>query len=410
MAEELTSWKEIAAALGVSVRTAQVWERDRGLPVRRLPGPRGRVAVSIDELEAWKGTSTPAPPQSRPLLSRRALVLAGTVVLVLAGSGVMLHPGGVPSRFRIDENLLIIADQDGRELWRKAFPTRFDPGAAPNFLGGRSCVQFDDIDGDGRQEVLVAYSPTPRDTANHELVCFSATGRERWRFTPGRTVRTRSETFTPPFQIQSFATLSVGGKRCVVLSAAHSLYYPAQVALISSEGHLVREYWHSGQLPFLAVRDGLVYLGGTSNARRTGTLVALDPARFEGAAAEQEHPDYQLLGFHPGIERARIIFPRLCLTPAGSATVVQNVIAGLESLIVVTDVPHHPPAAVYYHFDPHLMLQKVVPDDGFVLAHAEDYRLGLVDHEYTAADVTGLSALTYLAGKPDASVPPPQAR
>ena len=37
---ELTSWKEIAEFLEVSVRTAQRWESDGGLPVRRLGGDR----------------------------------------------------------------------------------------------------------------------------------------------------------------------------------------------------------------------------------------------------------------------------------------------------------------------------------------------------------------------------------
>ena len=61
-ARELTSWKEIAAALGgVNVRTAQKWERERGLPVRRLPGGRGRVAVDTLALEAWK-RNTPHEP------------------------------------------------------------------------------------------------------------------------------------------------------------------------------------------------------------------------------------------------------------------------------------------------------------------------------------------------------------
>jgi hypothetical protein len=51
---ELCSWKEIASYLGVGVRTAQLWERDRGLPVRRLPGPRGQVRALVSEIEEWK--------------------------------------------------------------------------------------------------------------------------------------------------------------------------------------------------------------------------------------------------------------------------------------------------------------------------------------------------------------------
>jgi hypothetical protein len=54
---ELTSWKEIATHLGINVRTAQRWERERRLPVRRLPGGRGRVATTITALDAWQRTA-----------------------------------------------------------------------------------------------------------------------------------------------------------------------------------------------------------------------------------------------------------------------------------------------------------------------------------------------------------------
>ena len=50
--KELTSWKEIGEFLGVSARTAQKWELERGLPVRRLPGLKGRVSADPVELEA----------------------------------------------------------------------------------------------------------------------------------------------------------------------------------------------------------------------------------------------------------------------------------------------------------------------------------------------------------------------
>jgi hypothetical protein len=54
---ELTSWKEIASFLGVNERTAQKWETERKLPVRRLPGGRGRVAADVAALDAWKRTA-----------------------------------------------------------------------------------------------------------------------------------------------------------------------------------------------------------------------------------------------------------------------------------------------------------------------------------------------------------------
>src|SRR5262245_65681792 len=50
----LSSWKEVASYLDVSVRTAQMWEADRGLPVNRLPGGRGIAWADKAEIDNWR--------------------------------------------------------------------------------------------------------------------------------------------------------------------------------------------------------------------------------------------------------------------------------------------------------------------------------------------------------------------
>lgn len=53
-ARALASWKEIAVFLNRSERTVKRWERDRGLPVHRVPGgERGGVFAYSDELADW---------------------------------------------------------------------------------------------------------------------------------------------------------------------------------------------------------------------------------------------------------------------------------------------------------------------------------------------------------------------
>src|SRR5580698_10296904 len=55
----LVSWKEIAVYLNRAERTVKRWERERGLPVHRVPGgERGGVFAYPDELAEWlKGKS-----------------------------------------------------------------------------------------------------------------------------------------------------------------------------------------------------------------------------------------------------------------------------------------------------------------------------------------------------------------
>src|SRR5690606_41359699 len=49
----LDSWKEIASYLRRGVRTAQRWERDAGLPVRRVPADGGAVYAFQSDIDAW---------------------------------------------------------------------------------------------------------------------------------------------------------------------------------------------------------------------------------------------------------------------------------------------------------------------------------------------------------------------
>lgn len=53
-AQVLNSWKEIGAYLGRGVRTVERYERDLGLPVRRLGGESGRSVVAFPpDLDGW---------------------------------------------------------------------------------------------------------------------------------------------------------------------------------------------------------------------------------------------------------------------------------------------------------------------------------------------------------------------
>lgn len=74
----IDSWKEIAAFFGRDERTVKRWEKERGLPVHRLPGERGGVFAWSQELTDWLNSSAagngqpqdaalpPAPPAASP--------------------------------------------------------------------------------------------------------------------------------------------------------------------------------------------------------------------------------------------------------------------------------------------------------------------------------------------------------
>jgi tetratricopeptide (TPR) repeat protein len=56
----LQGWKDIAAYVSRDVRTVKRWEKQRGLPVRRMPGDgRANVYALISELDGWLSSGVP---------------------------------------------------------------------------------------------------------------------------------------------------------------------------------------------------------------------------------------------------------------------------------------------------------------------------------------------------------------
>src|SRR5713226_9041682 len=63
----LNSWKEIASYLDHDVRTVIRWEKERGMPVHRVPGgQRHGVFAYSGEIEEWLHNGRPVDDDSPP--------------------------------------------------------------------------------------------------------------------------------------------------------------------------------------------------------------------------------------------------------------------------------------------------------------------------------------------------------
>jgi hypothetical protein len=327
VAAEFTSWKEIANYLNVSVRTAQHWEAKQGLPVRRLPGGRGRVLAIAAELDAWK-QSGPGPQNSTGsrVWWRSRWMLATIFALLLLGCAgvvawVLLRPG-VPAHWRIARDSFVVRDDRGVELWRHTFDRELSSFSTHPDLEA-NVVRIVDVDDDGAVEVLFGVRPSCTDCPGQQKVyCFSAAGAVKWTFDTGREVKTETGQVIP----NSFAITSVvvgplgrGGRKAVLVISVHNSEEFSQVCLLSPTGERTQEYWHAGHVgnmpDAVAIGDpggagsNLLFLSGISNPRRAATLVVLDPAAMSGASWE-DAPRDRLEGFPTAKETVRIFFPR----------------------------------------------------------------------------------------------------
>ena len=86
--QPLRSWKDIATYLGCDQRTAQRWEKDRGLPIHHLTGKRGPVYAYKAEIDSWL-TQTGLPKStgesSKADIQREAVFLATTAKAIRPG-------------------------------------------------------------------------------------------------------------------------------------------------------------------------------------------------------------------------------------------------------------------------------------------------------------------------------------
>ena len=156
----LDGWKEIAQYLNRSVRTAYRWERDLGLPVRRLGTGKGEVVFALpEELDAWRerlevthngeaalraepdgperrpGAPPPSAPPGRTAGAggaasirrwralRWPLVAMAALVVGVLGYGVYRVLASPPKAvtWRVLGGELEVFDAQHRLLWRRAF-------------------------------------------------------------------------------------------------------------------------------------------------------------------------------------------------------------------------------------------------------------------------------------------------
>jgi tetratricopeptide (TPR) repeat protein len=174
--QRLDSWKEIAAFFGRDERTVSRWEKERGLPVHRMPGAKGRVYAFSDELSDWLSASSNAaaagglmalgtseeadaekpspklhvldggkaslhvlnPGNPRDPGSKIGLVAAVVILMIVVGLAAMFYRPAVRSGSRTDPAKGVPANTiDAARVGASASSVARDPEAEQLYLKGR---------------------------------------------------------------------------------------------------------------------------------------------------------------------------------------------------------------------------------------------------------------------------------
>ncbi|MCS7043980.1 MAG: helix-turn-helix domain-containing protein [Bryobacteraceae bacterium] len=330
----IKTWKGIAHYLGVAERTAQLWVRTRGLPVRRLPGARGGVYAIAEELDAWMQSERAELEAAKSLRNRYRRTFVSIAILALAAAAALsatawprLRARWVrPVSARFEGEVLVAYDAEGKELWRRR--PEPPPGLSAAALNPEGSVAvLADLDGGGSRDVLALeqfQSGKPGDLGVSRFDVLSrttASGRLVWKRAPDcGLLDAEGRRFTPAWWASSLLTARHGGRDRAWVTLSHRDRFPGVVAEVMPDGALRMLFANHGHVNSLATveSEGRLWLvaGGSTNALKGAFLALLDPAKGFSKAPDGGPARYRMANAAEADPAVYFYIPRVDLTEA----------------------------------------------------------------------------------------------
>lgn len=307
--ERLDSWKAIAQYLQRDERTVQRWERELGLPVRRVSGGRGRsVFAYVAEIDAWLKVTRQSEPempppglrpiQPEPLAPEHRTTLAlvwrlGAVAAVVMLMAVWLRPPATVSaknlRVEMTPEGLVALDGKGSPQWRYEFPPTYkiapaeDMGDPTSVIAGAHPAIY----------VATAYRDRRSDGVKESgvLTRLDTDGRAQLSFSFTDTVSFDGATYGPPWIVTSFAVDEAGGTHRVAVAAHHAVWDASLVTVLDEQFHRRGTFVHAGWIEDVRwLSPSRLLIGGFSNAHEGGMVALLDPTSPHGIDGQGPEP------------------------------------------------------------------------------------------------------------------------
>ena len=405
--DQLNGWKEIAAHLGKSVRAAQRWEREIGLPVHRIKTVAGQtVFASRREIDEWRRTvemprddgpavEAPAADRRTPPPSRAWWTIVVVIGLVAAAVvvGVVLHramfPPERPVRFQLIGQDLEARAGSGRLVWTHHFPPDVGPLSTAYRRPELRAVQAADLDGDGRQEVvaLVQKGAASNRTPGIETIdVFSESGRLRWSYVPSAAWTFKGRRFGGPWVILDLLIAGPPGASNIWVAYGHNTRWPAFVVRIDASGQASVRFVQSGLIDGLGywTHDGRGYVltAGVNDEYASAAVAVLDADGAPAVSPQEPGSAYRCDDCPAGAPLKYLLLPRTELSKLSSEPYNAAVAIGanVASLQVTTSEWSTREAAAVYRLSPAFDPVSVDFTDGYWRVHRELEASGRLDH------------------------------
>jgi hypothetical protein len=286
----LDSWKEIARYLNRDLSTVRRWEKEKALPVHRVPGgTRHAVFAYTEEIDAWmQGNRNGLLQEDRPASPGRAnrAVQIGVSVLILlaAFTAYSLAPGRARRLLRATfvGNQITAWDDQQRVVW--SFPLEH-PLLNLTAEQAAQRLRIMDLDGDNSPEVVaaVSYSESRNgNTAGDEIFCISSAGKLLWKYKPQITFKFAGKEFQGPWIINEWLPLGQQENGAIWVALSHSTWWPSFLVRLDQAGtqdvRFVNAGWITSLNFFEQGSSKFVLAGGVNNEYEAGFFAVLDAA------------------------------------------------------------------------------------------------------------------------------------
>lgn len=294
--QRLDSWKAIADYLKRDIGTVRRWEKTLGLPVRRVPGGRGRsVFAYTSEIDAWLQTepsvaSGPVAPEriSRNRMAAAAALIAGVIAVLWWTRTPPLTVRGLQVKASGDG--IVALDSVGMERWRYRFPSEY----GTQLLRSGQPLRMVSSD---PPAVYVATSHRVRrqDDAveSGALIELDLEGKLHKSFSFDDEVVFDGTKYGSPWAITTFAIDETGGARRVAVAAHHWLWDPSVVTVLDDQWQRRGTFVHAGWIEQVQwMPSNRLLVGGFSQSRDGGMVALLDAAALDGQGPEPRGARY----------------------------------------------------------------------------------------------------------------------
>ena len=416
--DRLNGWKEIAAHLDKGVRTAQRWEKEYGLPIRRLGRDGGEIVfASKAELDEWQranerrtqgaaeaATALSETPDSALTAASRALrrgwwIAAGIALAVFATWAAIarLSPPR-PARWVVEDGALKVLDRSGRPLWSRPFEFRLDDPAYSQETHPETRVAVRDLDGDGSPEVVFGAWWPSKDpaTAFHIL---NADGSVRRTIRPANRVHFGNTKFSGPWLPHSvFVVDRPGSNPAIFLSFIHAENFPSLLLEVDASGQTLAEYWSDGYVESVSLvtwkgQPALFVTAANNDQSAVGGSLAIFAGGHATGSAPAGDAEHRCEDCPRGAPTEFFAFPRRCMNERedGTAPPTEARVTVDGDVVVQVSDGHRQlnggfPSIVIYTLTPSFLVSRIEVVGGALATHEEMEAKGQFQHQHTFSE------------------------